>query len=132
MYKDLEQRKAYQKAYQKVYHQTRKHDPIYKQKQKEKAARRYKKNSELLTQYKKLHPCQCGESDPVCLDFHHIDGDKEIELSKAAIKWGWSDPRLISELKKCIVLCSNCHRKLHHSKEAQGSEALCKVCKIHL
>jgi hypothetical protein len=58
--------------------------------------------------------CQrCGENDPVCLDFHHID-----ELNKAfKISWGvstalpWED--ILYEIDKCDVLCANCHRKEH-------------------
>ena len=52
---------------------------------------------------------QCGESTPVCLDFHHV-GDKDMEVSKM---WGMNDERVRKEIEKCILLCSNCHRKVH-------------------
>lgn len=55
----------------------------------------------------------CGEDEPCCLDFHHKDADvKEIAIA-TAVNWGWSKERLQLELDKCIVLCSNCHRKFH-------------------
>lgn len=57
--------------------------------------------------------CQCGESHPGCLDFHHTDPlSKEISISKMA-EQGWGRDRILKELEKCQVLCSNCHRKLH-------------------
>lgn len=60
-----------------------------------------------------LSCCQCGESEPVCLDFHHLDpSSKELCLSKMVTK-GWSIKRTMREAEKCIVLCSNCHKKLH-------------------
>ena len=54
----------------------------------------------------------CGEKDTCCLDFHHLH-DKEFEISKAS---DVSKERLYEELKKCIILCANCHRKLHAGK----------------
>ena len=52
----------------------------------------------------------CGETNLACLDFHHLDpNEKEGSISKMI-----STPiKLEKELKKCIVLCANCHRKLH-------------------
>jgi len=47
------------------------------------------------------------------LDFHHIDpSTKEFALGAARgnIK-SWS--RLVSEVKKCVILCCRCHREYH-------------------
>jgi len=54
----------------------------------------------------------CAERDVACLDFHHTDDNKEINVSDA-VRLGWSLERLRTEMAKCVVLCSNCHRKLH-------------------
>ena len=54
----------------------------------------------------------CGEKDPACLDFHHLHdksfniGNKCRDRSVDSIK---------NEVDKCVVLCANCHRKLHHN-----------------
>ena len=56
--------------------------------------------------------CVCGETEPCCLDFHHLR-DKEFEISKAP---DVSKERLYKELDKCVVFCANCHRKLHAKK----------------
>lgn len=64
--------------------------------------------------YKATLKCSaCDESHPACLDFHHIDGTKEINVSGAYTK-GWSFDRIMKEISKCKVLCANCHRKIHY------------------
>jgi len=53
----------------------------------------------------------CGEDDSSCLDFHHKDREqKDMAVSQML---GMNDQRLQDEIAKCIVLCSNCHRKGH-------------------
>ena len=62
-----------------------------------------------------LKCCRCGESHPACLDFHHRDPkEKEVNLATAVNKC-WSKKKILEEVEKCDVICSNCHRKLHHS-----------------
>ena len=57
--------------------------------------------------------CSCGESHLACLDFHHTDGStKEFNVS-CAIRMGYGIERVQEEIKKCKVLCKNCHAKLH-------------------
>lgn len=52
----------------------------------------------------------CGEHNPICLDFHHTNGQKVAEISLIARD---KTKLLEKELTKCIVLCANCHRKQH-------------------
>jgi len=68
-----------------------------------------------LTEYKKLHSCKCGEDHIACLDFHHISDKKEINIADT-IKRGWPFTRILEEIKKCIIICSNCHRKIHYKE----------------
>lgn len=84
-------------------------------------AKRKQELRDWLNDYKKQLACQeCGESDPVCLDFHHRDA-KEKEFSLGNVKdHGWGKERLLHEIQKCVVVCSNCHRKLH-AKMAKGT-----------
>jgi len=59
---------------------------------------------------------QCSENHPACLDFHHKDSNsKEINVS-LAVHECWSKERIMKEIEKCEVLCSNCHRKLHYEQ----------------
>lgn len=60
-----------------------------------------------------LKCAHCGETHEAVLDFHHVDpGTKEYTVSYLSGK-GFSLDKIKKEIDKCIVLCSNCHRKLH-------------------
>ena len=55
----------------------------------------------------------CEENRWYVLDFHHRDPEeKEIHMGNC-IRIGWSKQRILKEVKKCDVLCANCHRELH-------------------
>jgi hypothetical protein len=58
--------------------------------------------------------CVCNENDVACLDFHHLDGDEKYDKLSNAIKDKWGKEKIDLEISKCVVLCSNCHRKLHY------------------
>lgn len=74
-----------------------------------------------LDNYKKNLTCsKCNESDSICLDFHHQDTNKEFCISDASNR-GISKNNLLKELQKCVVLCSNCHRKLHRDVNTIGT-----------
>jgi hypothetical protein len=57
--------------------------------------------------------CRCPENDPVCLDFHHEDPEKKDIAVAIAVNRGWGQKRIQKEIDKCVVICANCHRKLH-------------------
>jgi len=67
-----------------------------------------------LAEYKREHGCvRCGESDPVCLEFHHIDPtEKETNIAQCK-----SRQKALEEMKKCEVLCLKCHDMLHWEEE---------------
>lgn len=59
----------------------------------------------------KTNPCvDCGETDPIILEFDHVTGTKEFNISDAA-REGVGKKRLEAEIAKCEVRCANCHRK---------------------
>ena len=45
------------------------------------------------------------------LEFHHIDPNKKEFEGDAFRKYAWE--KVIIELDKCALLCSNCHREVH-------------------
>jgi hypothetical protein len=55
----------------------------------------------------------CGERHPACLEWHHLDPrEKDGTVSRMmqnCVRW----EAILAEVKKCVVLCSNCHRKRH-------------------
>jgi hypothetical protein len=55
-------------------------------------------------------PCaDCGESDPVVLEFDHVRG-KEANLSSLVAE-GAKLSRIDQEIARCDVVCVNCHRR---------------------
>lgn len=61
----------------------------------------------------------CGLVDtPEVYDLHHLDpSKKEIGIARL-IRNGGKFETFLRELAKCILLCSNCHRKVHASLDA--------------
>lgn len=59
----------------------------------------------------------CGYSRcKEALEFHHVDEKtKSFNLARASTSMAWSDKtklKIDNEIKKCIVLCANCHREV--------------------
>jgi len=57
--------------------------------------------------------CQmCGYDKCMgALEFHHIRGNKEKGIHEILDKPNWE--KLKKELKKCVLVCANCHREIH-------------------
>ena len=71
-----------------------------------------------LDEYKNTLKCsRCDESHPACLDFHHVYGEKKFTIGEVKHR-GYCVETVKAEIAKCIVLCSNCHRKLHWDETA--------------
>lgn len=78
-------------------------------------AKLWKRNyTEWYQAYKDTCICSiCGEKEKCCLDFHH-HGKEGKDKSVAIIARQRSNKqKLLAEIKKCIVVCANCHRKIH-------------------
>lgn len=54
----------------------------------------------------------CDYSHPRVLDFHHIM--KKLFGINESVHRALSKERIIAEIRKCIPLCVNCHRKIHN------------------
>lgn len=72
-----------------------------------------KKRDEFFNKYK--YPClKCGESHFECIVFHHVVPQTK-SFSVAAGQLGkHTKEEIETEIKKCVCLCENCHRKFHH------------------
>lgn len=66
-------------------------------------------NMTRILMYLGTHPCvDCGETDPVVLDFDHVTGTKQANISTMK-SFSWQ--RIQAEIDKCEVRCANCHRR---------------------
>jgi len=56
---------------------------------------------------------KCGYNKyPEVLEFHHMDpSKKDFNVSSKGHCRSWE--RVSEEIKKCILLCANCHREIH-------------------
>jgi phage FluMu gp28-like protein len=115
-YKDLEVRKEKQAGYSKTYYEKNKKEVIRKINAKKKA------HKEWFVNYKKQLSCSdCGESRSATLDFHHIKPCKSDKKIHKLVSDGHTKARLLKEIEKCVVLCSNCHR-IHHHEERKNKK----------
>jgi hypothetical protein len=71
-------------------------------------------------EYKETLCCQqCGENHPATLVFHHRNQlEKEFSIAEA-VHDGWSVARIQQEIKKCDVLCTNCHKRIHRHRVSE-------------
>jgi hypothetical protein len=115
-FKDPEKRREYQRIYNKRWYQGSKENHLTNS-----AANRRRYRKQWLDFKATLSCTHCGAKHPAIIDFHHVirDGTKQ-SVNRLA-----GDGRFkaaIEETKKCIPLCSNCHRVLHWD-EAQEKKA---------
>lgn len=76
-----------------------------------------KNNAQFLISYFLKHPCvDCGETDPLVLEFDHRDPKEKTSTVSQLLKdypasSGQSFSKVVQEIEKCDVRCANCHRK---------------------
>jgi len=87
-----------------------------------KSKKNYKDNLDFASNLKASTPCKdCGlYFDPICMDFDHLNS--LIKVGKVSELVKGNRATLITEIAKCEIVCSNCHRlrtkirKRDHSK----------------
>lgn len=109
-YKDKKKNKEYQKEYNKKHYK----EYYAKNKKSFKLNNDYNRKKDALAYFeeKQKYQCErCGEDHIACLEFHHLDSlekDGNVSsLSRVSFK------KALKEMDKCLVLCSNCHKKEH-------------------
>lgn len=67
-------------------------------------------NRTFIWDYKSQNPCiDCGETNPIVLQFDHISGVKKTNISNMISRKGIN--AILKEINKCVVRCANCHIK---------------------
>lgn len=65
-----------------------------------------------MLEYLKDKACiTCGENDIRVLELDHIDPATKLFSISQSVKLGFSWTDVVEELKKCQVLCANCHKR---------------------
>lgn len=83
---------------------------------KESGRRRLKERQEAMRALKESSPCtDCGEFYPFCvMEFDHVEGVKVSKLATWAVNNGRQ--RVLEEIEKCELVCSNCHMERTYSR----------------
>jgi DNA primase catalytic subunit len=108
-YKDADAKKAFHKRRSAEHYKANREKILERQKLRRLDAR------QKWNEYKSTLACsKCGEDHPATFDFHHVDKEDHQHVHQL-ISNGCFDAA-IREIKKCIVLCANCHRKVHYEE----------------
>ena len=63
-----------------------------------------------LFEYKRTQSCvDCGEDDPIVLDFDHRSQKNKTASVAQLTNYSWT--KVLKEIEKCDVRCANCHRR---------------------
>jgi hypothetical protein len=73
-----------------------------------KNVQRVKDTAEFIASLKKKPCADCKKTyPPYVMDFDHVRGKKVRAIASAR---SWSKKRIMEEVEKCDLVCSNCHR----------------------
>jgi len=114
---------AYNSEYNKAYYQKNKEK--YKQKAKAWTANNRNYHRKLTVRYKLLVGCNlCGyKKCDKALEFHHKgQAGKSFNISTVLFN-GVSTAKLKNEIRKCIVVCANCHREIHAGEVSKAQKS---------
>jgi len=53
----------------------------------------------------------CGEKDPIVLDFDHTKPDSKFKSVSQMLSGHYSWESVLNEIGKCKIRCANCHRR---------------------
>lgn len=85
------------------------------------ASNRYYENKNILDKTKEGKKCiKCGYDKCIeALDYHHIDPATKTDTVARLLTHYNADDGL-DEIKKCVLLCANCHREFHFLEKRDG------------
>ena len=103
----------------KARYEAMKNDPEWRENRRIKQRDERRERAVWWDAYKYTLQCSiCGERRVPCLDFHHVDPTtKDFEVASMVYEQR-SKEKILAEVDKCIVLCSNCHRMHHHNERS--------------
>lgn len=110
-----EKKMAYAKAYREANREeTIAYAKAYQKANREELKAKRDERNLIIFNYKGAECNHCGLSEPKHLeiyDYHHVDPDTKLYSVSNILKGPIE--RLRTEVDKCLLLCSNCHRKEH-------------------
>ena len=58
----------------------------------------------------------CGERDPIVLEFDHISQRDKFKSITQMLSGHYSWQSLLAEIQKCEIRCANCHRRRSYNQ----------------
>lgn len=106
---------ASQRAYSKWYYQQ--NAELHKARARKHNIAAREKSKAFVLDYLLKNPCvDCGEPDPIVLEFDHLPGSQKIFSIGNIAKLGYSIDSIEKEIAKCEVRCANCHRRMTYKR----------------
>lgn len=79
---------------------------------------KYKERHDEVNNIKSQMKCvKCGQDKFYLLDFHHINPEEKDNGIAQMLRNNTPWEQILSEMKKCIPLCANCHREFHYLEQ---------------
>lgn len=72
---------------------------------------RIKIRQTLLDYFNGKYCIDCGEQDPIVLDFDHKKPNDKFKSISRMLSGHYSWKSILKEIKKCDIRCANCHRR---------------------
>lgn len=65
-----------------------------------------------LLEYLSVRKCiDCGENDPIVLEFDHRNAKNKFKIIGKMLSGHYSWDSVLKEINKCDIRCANCHRR---------------------
>jgi len=113
-YKNREDQLAYGREHYK------KNKDKYKERTRKRNKEQRQRNKEYVNFIKSLSCCvDCGEENPVLLEFDHVRGKKRSNISDMS-RQSYCIATIQKEIEKCEVRCANCHRQVTYERRKKN------------
>tara|TARA_R110000744_G_C18863214_1_gene504255 strand:- start:105 stop:458 length:354 start_codon:yes stop_codon:yes gene_type:complete len=85
------------------------------------------RNKRFITLLKRIsNCCKCGLKKHYLLEFHHVDPTTKYKNVTDLQFNAYSLERIKKEIRKCAILCRNCHMEYHHLEKQVNIHTLTK------
>lgn len=109
------------KEYMADWYQRNNADAVWKEARNKQRAELRRNNKSKAVAHMGSKCFDCNNSFPdCCYDFHHKDSSSVNDVPSTVLHGSWK--RILEEMEKCLMLCSNCHR-IRHNLEGYSAHA---------
>jgi hypothetical protein len=78
-----------------------------------------------LLRFLSQHACvDCGEKDPVVLDFDHKNSENKFKTIGKMLSGHYSWRSVEKEIGKCEIRCANCHRRKTYKEQKSWGRSM--------